>query len=105
MAHLLTTTGQYTERRPKDRECGFELEELYEMLNCNTVEMVDLAPGQHTPYVAMLMDENGKNDGKELNMEATIIRARTFGLTAQQLIDTGDHIVGDVLLVTQKEFQ
>jgi hypothetical protein len=105
MAHLLTITGEYKEVRPKDRETGFDLEELYELLSCRTVEMVMLAKGQHTPYVAMLMDENGKLDGKETNIEATRIRARTFDRTPEQLIYTGDHIVGDVLLVTNKEFQ
>lgn len=105
MASLITTTGEITQIFPADRESGFDLEELYKLLSCHTVEMVELQHGQEPPYVAMLLDENGKLEGKPTNMEATRIRARTFGLTPQSLIDTGDHIVGDAILVTRSEFQ
>lgn len=105
MATLITITGETKRVTPADPESGFDLEELYAMLGCHTVEMVMLAEGQDPEHVAMLMDENGKLDGKETNRLATGIRAATFNMDPEDLIRTGDHIVGDVLLVTRKEFQ
>ena len=106
MAILITTTGETKHVTPGDPETGFDLEELYAMLSCHTVEMAELAEGQDPDgHAAMLMDENGKLESKPTNHIATGIRAATFNLDPEDLIRTGDHIVGDVLLVTQKEFQ
>lgn len=106
MAKLIKADGTSSEIFPAERETGFDLDELYQLLTCNTVEMVELKPDQEPPYVAMLMDENGKlSIAKPTNFYATAIRAATFGLTSDDLIETGDHIVGDVILVTGPEFQ
>ena len=96
MATLIKVDGTKTEVFPKNKRKGFTLAEVYSLMNCRLVELV----GPLDDGRSMLVDEEGKlKEGwnSRINSEATRLFQSRFGAY--------DVIVGDVLLVTDKEFQ
>lgn len=96
MATLIKVDGTKTEVFPKNKRKGFTLAEVYSLMSCSMVELVGpLDDGRN-----MLVDEEGKLKAEwinRINSEATHLFRTRYG--------AHDVIVGDVLLVTNKEFQ
>lgn len=63
-----------------------DLEELYELINCTTVQMVEAPKSRFKIW----LDEQGKLDGLPVNVIATAL----FGQAPN------DYIVGDVVVLT-----
>ena len=95
MATLMKINGKTEEVFPKDKKRGFTLEELYALVggNCRLIE----APGPFKDGRFMVMDEEGKLNGKELNVEASEKFYKELGRK--------DLIMGNVIMVNNKEFQ
>lgn len=96
MATLIKVDGTKTEVFPENKKRGFTLKEAYKLMSCSMVELV----GPMEDGRCMLVDEEGKlKEGwkSRINSEATRLFQTRFGAY--------DVIVGDVLLVTDKEFQ
>lgn len=96
MATLLKVDGTKIEVFPANKKKGFTLEECYKLLNCTCIE----APGPFTDGRLMICDEEGKlKEGwrDRINAQATHIWREMYGPT--------DVIVGDALMVTNKEFK
>lgn len=96
MATLLKIDGTKTEVFPKNKRTGFTLQETYDLIGCSIVELV----GQMDDGRLMLVNEEGKlKQGWEtrINSQATNLYRTRFGV--------GDVIVGNALLVTNKEFK
>lgn len=96
MATLIKIDGTKKEVFPQNKRKGFSLQETYDLLGCSMVELV----GPMDDGRCMLIDEEGKlKQGWErrINAQATHMFRTRFGY--------GDIIVGDVLLVTDKEFK
>ena len=92
MAQLIRTNGTRETIKPADSFNGFSLDELYALINCDMI--------QHVPVgtFGIVIDEEGKLRGQELNAVAT----RQF---RSQLLP-GDVLVGNVLVLeTAEEFQ
>ena len=96
MATLLKIDGTKTEVSPKNKRNGFTLQEVYDLIGCRMVELV----GPMDDDRCMLVDEEGKlKQGWEtrINSQATNMYRTRFGIS--------DVIVGNALLVTNKEFK
>lgn len=64
MATLYKTDGSTIEVEPKSKEKGFQLEELYEMIGCDLIEIVRLPDNEHI----LIVDEEGAiKDGVPYN--------------------------------------
>jgi hypothetical protein len=90
MATLMKASGETAEIQPWNG-ASFTLEELQEHVG-GYVEKQRLSVDKF-----MLMDEDGKQKGKPINREASLL---LFG----RLAGIVDFVVGDVLVGTQKEF-
>lgn len=66
-AILIKTDGTVQEVKPKNSN-DFQLDELYELLDCNMVELVKLSDGR-----IMIADEDGKHEDAIINREATAL--------------------------------
>lgn len=86
-ATLIKTDGTVVEIEPLNGET-FELQELYKLLDCELVEVVNLRRSENI----LIIDEEGKYSQKFINEAATVI-ARN----AQGIYPTG-YIVGDAIL-------
>lgn len=95
MATLMKIDGTTQEVFPQDKKRGFTLEELYKLVggNCRLIE----APGPFADGRLMIMDEEGKLNGQELNVEAS----RKF----YEELGYPEMIMGNVIMVDDKEFQ
>ena len=96
MATLIKVDGTKTEVFPKNKRKGFTLAEVYNLMSCRLVELV----GPLDDGRSMLVDEEGKLKAEwmnRINSEATHLFRTRYG--------AHDVIVGDALLVTDKEFQ
>lgn len=94
MATLYRENGEIVEDiQPKNGK-RFELEELYELLNCETVERVFIKGTK----VIMIVDENGKIRRRPKNQKATEI------FHSSQRMNSWDWIAGDALLCTGTQF-
>jgi hypothetical protein len=92
MAKLLTVDGKERVVSPANASRGFTLDEVYELLDCDLVQVVELGDGQ-----AMIIDEEGKVYGRKgPNPAATKL--------AQPYLMPGDEIVGHALVVGAGEF-
>ncbi len=93
MARFIPVIGSEREIHPADPKEGFQLDELYKLLNCDIVQAIRLKNNQR-----MIMDEEGKLKGDEVG----------FNLSAtKEFMDSlfpNDVIVGDVLVVDDHEF-
>ena len=93
MATLYKSNGVVIEVEPKNGE-KFQLEELYEMLGCDTVERVFIEGTK----VIMIVDENGKLKRRPRNQTATMIYHR------RQRMNPWDWIAGDALVCFGNQF-
>lgn len=87
MATLLKADGSSTEVSPKNGK-DFSLEELYSLIGCELVELVQLPKGR-----TMWLDEEGKlkHPPKPRNSEATVLLHMAGGSPM-------DYIAGDALI-------
>jgi hypothetical protein len=69
MATLINTDGSLWEVEPQDPLKGFQLEELYKMLECDTIEVV---PTLKRGWI-LIIDEEGKFKENEINLKATAL--------------------------------
>ena len=91
MAILIRAAGGYTKISPKNGKT-FELEEMYELIGCRTVERIPLADG-----LDMWLDEEGKfREIHHVNLLATRALHEAGGLL-------DDYVVGDVLICDRNE--
>lgn len=95
MATLMKIDGTTQKVFPKDKKRGFTLKELYKLVggNCRLIE----ALGPFNDGRFMVMDEEGKLNGQELNVEASEKFYKELGRK--------DFIMGNVIMVNDKEFQ
>lgn len=95
MATLMKIDGTTQEVHPKDAKRGFTLQELYTLIggNCRLIE----APGPFADGRMMVMDEEGKLNGQQLNVEASEKFYKELGRK--------DLIMGNVVMVNDVEFQ
>lgn len=94
MTILYKQNGEVVEDiQPKDGK-RFTLEELYEMLDCETVERVFIEGTK----VIMIVDENGKLKRRPRNQTATMIYHR------RQRMNPWDWIAGDALVCFGNQF-
>ena len=85
MAELMKADGTSEFIEPKNGT-DFKLQELYDILNCSTIQTVYLADGK-----LMILDEDGKYKPHHHNDLASILLAEAGGLS-------GDYIAGDALV-------
>jgi hypothetical protein len=90
MATLITEDGEETEVEPSNIANGFTLNEVYNLLE---TDMIERRPTDSGFYI--IMDEEGKQKGREINRKAT----------ALLFPKGGDFVVGTVLMVTEDELQ
>jgi hypothetical protein len=88
MAELIKTDGSRTEVNPRDG-VSFHLDELYEMLSCHLIEVVDLPCGK-----ILIIDEEGKITEKPTNQIATMMYAQL-----------SDWIAGDCIVCASNQLQ
>ena len=95
MAELIAADGSRRDVAPADRVRGFTLEELYALLNCQTVEAIALAEGDW-----LIMDEDAKGRTPRLaeNPVATKLLHQAGGIP-------WDVVLGPVMVCSRKEFQ
>lgn len=80
---------------PKGKD--FTLEEMYALIDCGTVEHIELAKGVH-----MWIDENGKSENKPFNEKATHYFHRSELYKPELYRKAGipvDFIVGNALII------
>lgn len=91
MATLIKTDGTKREFEPQNGR-NFQLRELYELLSCSQVQIIELSNNQ-----LMIMDEEGLfKDPVIMNKEATLL--------ARDVLFDGDCIVGDALVCESHQF-
>lgn len=88
MARLIEPGGSNKEVEPANKT--FSLQEMYEYVGCEIVEFVYMNNGN-----VMVIDEEGKNNAKPLNSEATQI--------VQHNLFPGDYIAGNALVCSPNE--
>lgn len=93
MAILIKTDGTRTKAFPKNKKSGFTCAELYALIGCDLIEHV----GPNAKGESLIIDEEGKLKCREVNEEATQWFRESFG--------PYDYIVGNAVLVSQKEFK
>ena len=91
MAILYRTDLTMEEITPKNGS-DFSLKELYEILDCDCVEVVPL-----TEIKFIVVDEEGKLKDKEYNIYASKIY--------QRFRKTQDYLVGDCLMINNAELK
>lgn len=84
-AYILRVSGEKIPIVPIN-QTDFSLEELYGYINCELIEVVYLSDN------IMIIDEEGKLRGKEINGQATLLYQR-------------DYIVGDVVIMHPSFFK
>ena len=89
MAVRITTDGQVTAVHPANGS-DFKLEELRQLIGCQTVELIYLDHG-----LEMWIDEEGKLNGSHINILATVIFRTNFSLD--------DVVMGNVLICEKGE--
>jgi hypothetical protein len=94
VALLITPEGQTIVQAPSDPAGGFSLEEMYRLLDCDTIEVVFIRQGEMIGRM-LVIDEKGKHGGKAVNPLATSLS----GLYPY------DWIVGAALLCEAGEIQ
>lgn len=92
MAFLYKTDGTRQEIFPKEEK--FTLEELYQALDCELVQVVRL-----TPEMIMIIDEEGKYTKSDINAIATFIAH------VVNAIHYNDFIVGDAIVCNHLLFE
>lgn len=92
LAYLYRTDDTREKVTPKGEK--FSLDELYELLKCELIEVVRL-----TPSINMIIDEEGKFTKSEIN------GAATFVAHVVEAIQPDDFIVGDVIVCNTEEFE
>jgi|688.fasta_scaffold85641_3 hypothetical protein len=96
MATLITTDNQQVKITPKNG-CDFTLEELYQHIGCELVEIIYLNnPGEPDDLV-MIGDEEARLKDASLNALATDLYQKNW--------DTQMDIVGNVILCQNKNFK
>ncbi len=94
MADLIDGNGRAKLVQPSNRNHGFTLDELYKLLDCETVEVVNLHDGR-----LMVIDEEGKfKENHFVNPKATRMLHLAGGMP-------DDYIAGLALICSQEEFQ
>lgn len=88
MGILMKTNGDVSEVYPQEKSKHFSLKELQGFVN-GYIEIV----GVGTKF--LVLNEEGKLNGLEINIKATEIFQKYYGMT--------DVIVGDVLLADESE--
>lgn len=91
MATLIRADG--TEQDVHPRGAAFELEEMYALIGCTTVELVGLADGR-----SMWLDEDGRGLKKPVNGKATALLHQAGGIP-------WDVVVGDALVTGPTEVE
>lgn len=94
MATLYKSNGEIIENIEPANGRRFTLEELYKLINCDTVERVFIRGTE----AIMIIDENGKLRGRDINPKAT----RIFHSCGRMNI--WDWIAGDALVCTGTQF-
>lgn len=92
MATLYKANGDIIEVSPENGE-RFTLVELYDMLSCSLVERLILPRNE-----VMIVDEEGKLFGKDINAKATRI------YHSAERMNIWDWIAGDALVCNSDEF-
>lgn len=93
MAILYKVDGPVIDHiKPKNSKMGFQLEELYAMLNCSMIEIVYLNKKE-----IMIIDEEGRLNNSGVNDLATNI----FEMNTHIF----DFIVGNALVCSKGEFK
>jgi hypothetical protein len=95
LATFIHQNGNAANVTPANQKRGFTLQELYSILDCDTVQAIQLADGR-----TMWMDEEAKlRDGIQfVNLKATILLAEAGGIP-------GDEVIGHVLITQPGEVQ
>jgi hypothetical protein len=88
---ILYSNGIQKEILPENGT-SFKLKELYKLLSCELVQVISIGKTS-----IMILDEEGKLTGKDLNPLATVI--------AKPFLFKGDAIVGDVILCRKEMFE
>lgn len=94
MATLYKENGEVVKDIQPKNGRRFTLEELYELLHCETVERVFIKGTK----VIMIVDEEGKLRRRPANMKATEV------FHSSQRMNSWDWIAGDALLCTGTQF-
>lgn len=92
MAKLVKVNGEVSDVFPKDAAGGFTLAELYALIGCSLVQVVQTRDRR----IQLVIDEEGKFTEKGRNALATTMLHEAGG-------DPSDWIVGDALVVTRGE--
>lgn len=90
MATIIYPSGIKTAVEPKNPKEGFSLEELYEIIETDMVEVISISKDS-----IMIMDEEGKLKGKDVNEEATLLAG----------VLPYDRIVGTVVVCKTNQFK
>jgi hypothetical protein len=99
MAVLIKQDGSSETVKPANQATGFTLDEVYTLIGngCDIVQMIQLPTGNN-----MLIDEEAKirvrPEPMMVNKKATVLLHQAGGMP-------DDEIIGNVLIVTRKEFQ
>lgn len=93
MATVILTDSSRVVVSPADPENGFTLAELYALIGCTTIEVVNLADGR-----MMVADEDGRSKRLPVNLVATRLYQEAGG-------PTGWAIVGNVVICEHGELQ
>jgi hypothetical protein len=97
MADLYHYEGGITKVEPRYPDKNFRLEELYKLLDCTTVQVIQLRTKE-----IMIIDEEGKlrpDAKKKVNLRATRIYNANFGATDP------DIIIGSALVCPKRNFR
>lgn len=105
MATLITTDGLQREVKPKNGK-DFKLEELYELIKCESIDIIDLHNHDNTALTGeiMVIDDMAKVDFVN---EELIPKQHTCNIVATRIADTtlikGDYIAGNALVCKSSE--
>jgi hypothetical protein len=91
MATLYKSDGTRTEVQPANGRKGFQLDELYKLLGCDTIEIVRIDAKR-----IMVIDEEGK-------YRKPIVYNREASRIMHGIIQPGDFIVGHALVCLSRE--
>jgi hypothetical protein len=97
-AKIYKTDGTIEDIAPKNGK-SFELDELYEAIGCDLVEVIAAGPGT----IAICDEEGRLKDEPQRNDAATQIV--TEGLTKLGRFLYGDYLVGNVIVCDTELFQ
>src|SRR4051812_791163 len=84
--------------QPVDAAAGFELDQLYKLVDCGTIEIIPAGPGK-----IAVIDENGKLTGKPLNFKATHVVVKGLRELGRTLAPGDPGIVGNALICNDDE--